>query len=65
MMQNTAYFVLTLPWSVCMPGSYLPLQLDEYFQMCLVSFCLVISLPLTKEDAFQQDGPELHHRFLL
>lgn len=44
---------------------YLALQLDEYFLMYFVSFCLVISLPLTKEDAFQQDGPKLHHRFLL
>lgn len=31
MMQNTACFVLMLPWSVCMPGTYLALQLDEYF----------------------------------
>ncbi|XP_047444333.1 cysteine protease ATG4C isoform X2 [Mugil cephalus] len=37
---------------------------DFPLQMCFVSFRLVISLPLTKEDAFQQDGPKLHHWFL-
>lgn len=40
-------------------------QRGEYFLKYVGAFCLVVSLPLSKEDAFHQDGPKLHFRFLL
>lgn len=68
-MQNTSYSPLTAAMQ-CMYALQLlyiiwSFSLMHMFWCSLCVFCLVISLPLTKEDAFQQDGPKLHHRFLL